>query len=275
MKNLLKISVAMMLALFLITSCSKKKDAPKPDDKKEVAITQAEMQNKANPYDEQGNMYNGFLNAMASDSGGIGGWDVGQLAQFNGDIGGWDVGQLAENNGDIGGWDVGQIVNAAMDFYGSQGKDFGDGTKRNLSTQLKVFSSMNISEHNDCWLHPDWCKDFVNPVEILNVSNGGTLHDRTIKYINAVREKEVKLMGNDKMNQAEKDGLLICYSIARHAAGYWYNETRNNKPNGKFTFNIVRLSTLGASTAFISTDTKEVGVGTAILSAYIATVKMK
>lgn len=290
MKNLFKINLALVLTLFLVTSCSKNKDA---DEQKEKVITAAEMQNTFNPFDEQGIMYKGFLNTIASDSdrfkeGGImaeddweapqirkdiGGWDVGQIAAFNGDIGGWDVGQIAAFNGDIGGWDVGQILSFAMRFNSTNGKDSSDLARRNLSMQLEAFSGMNMADIEDeCWYHPSRCKKFINAVQILEPSNGGTAHDRTIKYINAVRDLEAKVQGDVKINQAEKDAFLISYSIARHAAGYWYNISRNsNEPVGKITTNMVHLSTLGSSTAFFETDTKEVGVGTALLSAYIAT----
>ncbi len=276
MKSLFKVSLAMISALFLVTSCSDDND----ETQKEKAITQAEMQNSANPYDEQGVLYHGFLVHITAEDDweaprvieDIGGWDVSKIAEFEKDIGGWDVGQISENN-DIGGWDVGQIVSFAMGVNEDNGKDFSDRAKRILSAQLEAFSGLNtISPHTDCWIHPEWCKDFTNPVEILSSSNGGTAHDRTIKYINAVREQEAKIQGNDKMNEAEKDGLLVSYSIARHAAGYWYNESRDSdEPVGKITTNMIHLSTLGASTAFIATDTEEVGVGTAILSTYIAT----
>lgn len=97
MKNLIKISLAITLASFLITSCNKNKDA---DDQKEKAIAPAEMQNKANPFDVQGVLYNGFLNAMATDTsrfkeGGIMAADDWDAPKAIKDIGGWDVGKIA------------------------------------------------------------------------------------------------------------------------------------------------------------------------------------
>ena len=280
MKNLLNINLAILLALFLITSCSNDKD----EVLKEGAINQTEMQNKANPYDEQGVMYNGFLNAIIKEQGtggwdvgqlteanGVDNWDVGQIAQFNGDIGGWDVGQLTEANG-VDNWDVGQVISFALGFNGSNGKDSSDKAERNLSMQLEAFSGMqNISSAFECQLYPDRCPDYKESVRALDPSNGGTAHDRTIKYINNVRDQEAKIQENDKINEAEKKAFLISCSIARYAAGYWYNESLNSdEPTSKTSINMVQLSILGATTAFTATDTEEVGIGTAILSAYIA-----
>ena len=287
MKSLLKVSLAMMLAIFLVTSCIEDKD--EADNQKEEPITKAEMQNNANPYDEQGVMYNGFLHAIATEGQGIGGWDVSKLADFrkgiggwdvsklalsNGDKGGWDVSKIAISSGDKGGWDVSKLVSFAMGFTGDNGKDNSDLAQRRLSTQLKVFSDLKvISPVLECQLYPERCKYFTNSViHMLDASNGGTAHDRTLKYINAVRDLEAKILIDDKMNNAEKDGFLVSYSIARYAAGYWYNESRiSDEPIDKITLNMIRLSALAASTAHVSTDSKEVGVGAAILSTYIAT----
>ena len=166
MKNLFKINVAMILALFLISSCSKK-DAV---DQKEKDITEAEMQNKANPNDEQGMFYNGFLSAIAKYNDGgitadddweepkiikdIGGWDVSKIAAFNGDIGGWDVGQISTNDG-IGGWDVSKILGFAMYYNNKNGKESGDQARTNLSMQLEAFSGLGTySPIDDCLWRP-------------------------------------------------------------------------------------------------------------------------
>lgn len=290
MKNLFKINLAMMLALFLISSC-KKDEVVKPDVQ-EDAITTTEMQNKANPFDVQGVLYNGFLNAISTnDEKDLGNWDVGQLAQFRKDIGGWDVGQIASNNGidgwDVGqiaafngpieGWDVGQVISFAMAINSSNGKESGDKANRNLSMQLEAFTNLGtFSPIDDCLWRPDRCKHTKLALAALDLSNGGTAHDRTLKFISIIRDQEADIQKNGEMNEAEKKAALILSSIARHTAGYWFNQTRErDEPNNEILINMIQLSSIGVAAAMMATDSEEVGVGTAILSTYIATGRAK
>ncbi|MGB3343261.1 MAG: hypothetical protein WBA61_05075 [Aequorivita sp.] len=272
MKNVFKISSITLSAILLITSCSKNDDETlEPSGLIETEITQVEMQNRANPLDDQGEMYGEFLTVLEFN-GDIGGWDVGQLAQFNGDDDSWDVGQIFENNG-IGGWDVGQIASAAMKFNESKGRDFGDEARRNLMLQLEALSGLaTFNPIDDCKWRPDRCKWLKATVAAMDISNGESAHDRTIKFIDEIRDQEAEIQMDGEMGQAEKNTLLISLSIARHAAGYWYNQAlKNNKANTKIPMNMIQLSTLGASTGLMATESEEVGVGTAILNAYIAT----
>lgn len=257
----------MMLTLLLSTSCSKNDDDVEvPVDQNEEPITQTEMKNGANPFDDQGEMFNGFLGIMEEQ--GVGNWDVGQLAEFNGDIGGWNVGQIMEEQG-VGGWDVGRIVSQAMRYNGENGKDSSDTARRNLFLQIEAISGLGtFSPIDDCLWRPDRCPKFQLAIAALDSSNGGTAHDRTLKFIGMIRDQEAEIQGDGEMEQTEKKTLLISFSIARHAAGYWFNQTRETDVStDKVSPNMIQLSTIGASTALMATDSQEVGVSTAILSA--------
>ena len=108
-------------------------------------------------------------------------------------------------------------------------------------------------------------------IQAFDPSNGGTENDRTIKFIDIVRDQEVVIQENGKMSEVEKRALLILSSISRHTAGYRFNQTRvTDVPTDKVSVNMIQLSTLGASAALLATNSEEVGVGTAILSAYVA-----
>lgn len=266
----------MMLTLLLSTSCSKNDDDEvlAPDTQNEKAITQAEMQNNSNPFDGQREMFNGFLKVLANN-GDLGGWDVSQLTQFNGDLGGWDVSQIANYNGDLGGWDVSQIIDQAMDYNEENGKASGDVARESLFMQIEGISGMGVfSPIDDCLWRPDRCRLFKLAIAVLDSSNGGTARDRTLNFINSIRDQEAEIQGNGEIEQTEKDMLLISLSIARQAAGYWFNQTRETDvPMDKVSPKMIQLSTLGASTALMSVDSKEVGVSAAILSAYVASGK--
>ena len=266
----------MMLVLFLISSC-KKEQVSKPDVSKD-AITPTEMQNKANPFDVQGVLYNGFLNAIQTDS--VDPWhdfDAGNYLVSNDGIGGWDVSKIAAYDGDLGGWDVSKIISFAMAFNSSNGKESDDIAIRNLSMQFEAFSNLGtFSPIDDCLWRPDRCKHTKVALAALDPSNGGTAHDRTLKFISIIRDQEADIQKNGEMNEADKKALLILSSISRHAAGYWFNQTReSDKSNDKILVNMIQLSTIGAYTAITATNSEEVGVGTAILSTYIATGRAK
>lgn len=275
MKNLIKISLSMMLTLFLFASCSKNDDETPEPDQKAKAITQQEMQNKANPYDEQGAMFTGFLKVMAND-GDLGGWDVSQIAAFNGDLGGWDVSQIAAKDGGPDGWDVGQVIDLALKF---NSKDDGDkASPIILHMQLEAISGMgNFNPIDDCLWRPDRCKKFQSAIQALDSSNDGTAYDHTLKFINTIRKQEAEIQDDDEMKDLEKKDFLISYAIARHAAGYWYNAIIGDdqpfpwdKHHVGFLKKIISINTQGASAAFMGTENEEAGVSTAILSAYIA-----
>ena len=266
----------MMLVLFLISSCKKEQDS-KPDVSKD-AITPTEMQNKSNPFDVQGVLHNGFLNAIQTESTAPKhDFDAGNYLVSNDGIGGWDVSKIAANDGDLGGWDVSKIISFAMAFNSSNGKESGDKANRNLSMQLEGFSNLgSFSPIDDCKWRPDRCKHTKLALAALNPSNGGNAHDRTLKFIRIIRDQETDIQKNGEMNEAEKKAALILSSIVRHAAGYWFNQTRESDiPNDKILANIVQLSSVGASAAMMASDSEEVGVGTAILSTYIAAGRAK
>ena len=268
MKNLLRISSAMLLVSFLFTACDKDKDET-PEKNEVKPITQSEMQNSKNPYDEQGTMYFDFLTELAENKD-IGGWDVGQLAEANGKED-WDVGQIAQSE-PKNGWDVSKVSSLAMTFNKSKGKDSGDKAQRSLTTQIKEISNLKIiTPKNECEVYPERCKYYLEALEALNDSDDGTVHDRTIKFIKFLINGDAEIQENDKMNKEEKKNDLILSSIARYAAGYWFNETlKSDQPNSEVVINMIQLSTLGASTSFKATESEDVGVGTAILNAYVA-----
>lgn len=266
MKNLLRISSAMMLTLFLFTSCDKDETS---EDEKAKPITLSQMQNSKNPIDEQGTMYFDFLTKLAENND-IGGWDVGQLAEANG-IEDWDVGQIAQSD-DKNGWDVSKIRSLAMDFNKSKGKDSGEKAQRSLGIQFEVFSNIQmISDAHECQRYPDRCPDYKKYLEEKNKKiSGGSDRDRTIKFIEALRDKESVVLANGEMSEEEKEAFFTMATIARHAAGYWFNETLESEESTRISSNMIQLSTHGALTALHEANTKEMGVGTAILTAYVA-----
>src|SRR5690606_6884890 len=61
------------------------------------------------------------------------------------------------------------------------------------------------------------------PLPMLSKDNGGTSTDRTLKFIEAVKEIENKILNDKTLSEEQQKALLNQQAIARYSAGYWHN----------------------------------------------------
>ncbi|SFC59007.1 hypothetical protein SAMN05421747_115100 [Parapedobacter composti] len=205
MKNLLNTIAIALISLFIFTSCDKADDIPM--EKKEREISNTQMQNPKNPYDKEGEQHNAFLDYF--------------IAKADGS---------KEMNRE-------KMLKIYADFYASQKMEFGDEQIAGYGELFDAYSEMNIGVPSSNF-PPQFCRWFPVicdiltpsptfpyplPLGLLNEDNGGTSTDRTLTFIDAVKENEAKILADKELSEEQQKALLNQHAIARYSSGYWHN----------------------------------------------------
>lgn len=216
MKNLLNTIAVALIALFMFTSCDKTDEMPVEQQERE--ISNAQMQNSKNPYDKEGELHNAFLDYF--------------IAKADG---------RKEMNRE-------KMLKIYADFYASQKMEFGEEQIAGYEELFDAYSEMNIGVPSPNF-PPQFCRWFpvicdiltpsptfpyLLPLGLLNENNGGTSTDRALKFIDVVKENEVKIMASKELSEEQKKALLNQHAIARYSAGYWHNVSAIQQNNSGY-----------------------------------------
>ncbi len=202
MKNLLKTTMGAAVVLLLVSSC-KKEEKLQIDTEKE--ITSAEMQNKANPYDNEGVMHNKFLDYFAANAG--------DLKKVNKD----------------------KAQQIFQGFMTSNKMQYGDEESGALNEVIGMYAKLGAGSpkfiNNIAAQYPDWRELLkstgpYNPNQIVDprdAASGLPTGKRMHSYIKDVKDEESTILNNSKLSDEQKAVSLKYYAIARHSAAYWSN----------------------------------------------------
>lgn len=205
MKNLLNTIAIALIALFMFTSCDKTDEMPVEQQERE--ISNAQMQNSKNPYDKEGELHNAFLDYF--------------IAKADG---------RKEMNRE-------KMLVIYTDFYTAQKMEFGEEQIAGYQQLFDIYAEMNEGERH--WsFPPQLCRWFpalcfvltpsptfphLLPVGLLEEGNGATSTERTLKFIDAVKENEANILADKELSEEQRKALLNQHAIARYSSGYWHN----------------------------------------------------
>ncbi len=202
MKTLFKSGLAILSCLIILTACNKENDVQVNETEKE--ITAQQMQNKNNSEDQVGMLHNRFLDYFAANT------------KIDSEV-----------NFDL-------FLNVYTKFAAENKIDFNDVQRRTLSSSYSSLREMVGANNNISNISLDMCKRFpalcnitgtgpYNPNNLLDKANGGTSYQRTLKYIDAIKSIEAKVIASKEIAEDDKRAILAYYTVARHSASYWHN----------------------------------------------------
>lgn len=202
MKTIFKSGLAILSCFIAFTACKKEED--RQVNQVEQEISAAQMQNKNNSYDQIGILHNKFLDYFSQNV-------------------------PAEGNVNFD-----AFLNIYTKFAADNQIDFDDTQRRTLNSSYGTFLEM-LGPNNDISnINPEMCKRFpalcnitgtgpYNPNGLLDKSSGGTSYERTLKYIDAIRDIEKKVIASKDITEDDRNAILAYYTVARHSAAYWHN----------------------------------------------------
>jgi len=205
MKTLQNLIVIALFTTMSLTSCQKEEVLIPTKEEKEISNTQ--MKNAKNPYDDQGSLHNDFLDHFIAASDG-----------------------KKEINPE-------KMLSIYKSFYAKNKMEFGEEQSASYRKIFEVYGEMKIGRPvptlplNLCRLFPAICDiltpsptfPFGLPVTILGDKNTSTSTERTLKFIEAVKALEAKVIADKGLSADHKKALLHQQAIARYSAGYWHN----------------------------------------------------
>ncbi len=210
MKKLMNLGLVAFLLLCIATSCTRNDaTAPKPVKEQETLITQQQIANLANPFDEKGKMHNAFLDYF--------------IHQVNPDKG------VTQD----------EIMRVVERFYKEHDMAYTakqqQGFQEYLALLQRPSSPSPWNPFRPDWnicklLHlPEWlCKvinhDPFGPIS-LSKSDGETAKGKTLAFIKHVEDIEAKVINSDSTEIGDKARkvVLTYYAVARYSSAYWYN----------------------------------------------------
>lgn len=204
MKNIIKLGT-FMLSLFIMTACNKNEDTKISSTEKEISLSQ--MENKANRLDQTGKLHNQFLDYFAAN--------------------------VDSKNNDL---NIEDLISIYSKFARENQVNFDDEQRSNLSSAYNTMREMMGKESKLENISLDICKRFPaicditgtgpynpNPINILANTTGETSYDRTLKYIESIKDIENKVLASKEFNEKDMETILAFYSVARYSAAYWHN----------------------------------------------------
>lgn len=114
------------------------------------------------------------------------------------------------------------------EFYREKKMNFGGEERERYITMFETYAEAqkigNPVIELLCKRFPRLC-EYLKPFlfSILDPSHGGTSTERTLKFIEAVKEQEEKVMNTEQLKREDVEILLYYYAVARYSAGYWHN----------------------------------------------------
>lgn len=210
-KRHFKFSLGIFCGLLLFISCDDINSSTEKEPPVEQEITVQQMQNKNNPFDQQGVVHNEFLDYFGN-----------QAAEDT---------AISER----------QLLSLLSQFYEKKGREFGDERNQFYLRFFDALQEMNIggpvSEFPNlatsiCEQYPDICdvlnaKEEYQPyqvqIQLLNEDNEGSATEKVLKFIATTIEQETMLMRDKNIEDGVKNAILSQLSVARFSASYWHN----------------------------------------------------
>ncbi|MFA5669101.1 MAG: hypothetical protein WC967_07645 [Balneolaceae bacterium] len=222
--KIFSVTTMALFGLLLLISCdeiSSSADKIKPE---EIEIKTEQIQNAKNPYDEEGQIHNKFLDyfveATAKDTA------VDQKRAL----------VLIEN------------------FYAQNEMELGREQIQGFNQLFEAYSELGLGLPGPIFPTPTdiLCRWFPTVCDILNPSgpflpyalnnddlgeeNGGTSTERTLKFIETTKAQEAMVLESKELDDEHRNALLAQYAIARYSAAYWHNvENIQQQKSGYYT----------------------------------------
>ncbi|TJZ60012.1 hypothetical protein FAZ15_14095 [Sphingobacterium olei] len=205
MKTLQNLIAIALLGVVTLTSCQKDDLPGAQVEEREISAKQ--LQNSKNPYDEEGALHNAFLDHFIAKSDG-----------------------KKEMNPE-------KMLEIYASFYAANDMEFGEEQVAGYHKLFEVYGEMNIERPisslppNLCRWFPIICEiltpsptfPYALPTGLLNAENGNNSTERTLKFIQAVKDIEGKILADKELSDEKRKALLNQYAVARYSAGYWHN----------------------------------------------------
>jgi hypothetical protein len=225
----LKLQVLLLL-IAALTSCTEELESIIDRSAKEITNTQ--MSNPKNPYDDEGRIHNQYLDYFGT-----------RLSAIKED------GELTSE----------EIKKVTTEFYLKFLNEEKD--SKDLDSVMRIFDKVGFGGQGKSQnILPDICKYFPSLCELLEfpypelpfdllIANGGsevrweTAYEESLASIENLRAYEEKITGTSKGDELR---LMYC-AVARWSTGYWYNaqyfRDSNNAWSELFTDQIVHCAT--------------------------------
>lgn len=204
MKCILKLIIIASTVTFLY-GCKKTADLPL-ESNNELEISKSQIQNLSNPFDSQGEVHNRFLDYFF---------------------------QATKSSKVI---NREKLLKVTQEFYFVNKLDFMDSQVKAYGQLFDTYHQIEIGRPGPV-LPPNLCRWFPSicdiltpsptfpglPTNFLSDENGGSSTDRTLEFIQKVKELEDYVLKNEKLTQEQQNARLTQYAIARYSAAYWHN----------------------------------------------------